>query len=138
MIPGITHCRDDVETGRGEEVAEERDVVEAEAQTGRSEIELGLVVRADQPEFPLHDLETGFSAKALELLRSHLGSLDAQKLFNLCGIFLEYSQVASVKAGRQEVHERNFGADTAPTDLLVASERHLPGRESEEHYSVGL
>lgn len=131
-------CRDDVETGGGEEVAEERDVVEAEAQTGRSEIELGLIVRADQPEFPLHDLETGFSAKALELLRSHLGALDAQQLINLCGIFLEYSQVASVKAGRQEVHERNFGADTAPTYLLMATERHLPGRESEEHDSVGF
>ena len=42
-------CRDDVEAGGGEEVAEERDVVEAEAQTGRAEMELGLVVRADQP-----------------------------------------------------------------------------------------
>ncbi len=84
-------CRDDVETGGGEEVAEERDVVEAEAQTGRPEIELGLIVRADQPEFPLHDLETGFSAKALELLRSHLGALDAQQLINLGWIFLEYS-----------------------------------------------
>ena len=47
-------------------------MVEAEAQTGRTEVELGLVVRTDQPEFPLYDLETGFSAKALELLRSHL------------------------------------------------------------------
>ena len=36
------------------------------------------------------------------------------------------------------MHKRNFGADTAPTDLLVASERHLPGRESEEHDSVRL
>ena len=66
-------------------------MVEAETQTGRSEIELGLIVRADQPEFPLHDLETDFSAKTLEFLRSHLGALDAQQLFNLCGIFLEYS-----------------------------------------------
>lgn len=42
-------CRDDVETGGGEEVAEERDVVEAETQTGRAKMELGLVVWADQP-----------------------------------------------------------------------------------------
>ena len=84
-------CRDDVETGGGEEVAEERDVVEAEAQTGRSEIELGLIVRADQPEFPLHDLETGFSAKALELFGGHFGALDAQQFCDPGGIFLEYS-----------------------------------------------
>lgn len=113
-------------------------MVEAEAQTGRTEVELGLVVRADQPQLALDNLETSILAQTLELLRSHLGSLYAQKLFNLCGIFLEYSQVASVKAGRQEVHERNFGADTAPTDLLVASERHLPGREAKEHDSVGF
>lgn len=84
-------CRDDVEAGGGEEVSEERDVVEAEAQAGRAEIELGLIVRTDQPEFPLHDLETGFSAKALELLRSHLRALDAQQLIDSGGIFLEYS-----------------------------------------------
>lgn len=131
-------CRDDVETGGGEEVAEERDVVEAEAQTGRSEMELGLVVGADQPQLAFNNLKTSLFAEALELFRSHLRALDAQQLINLGWIFLEYSQVASVKAGRQEVHKRNFGADTAPTDLLVASERHLPGRESEEHDSVRL
>ena len=42
-------CGDDVEAGGGEEVAEERDVIEAETQTGRAEMELGLVVWADQP-----------------------------------------------------------------------------------------
>ena len=36
------------------------------------------------------------------------------------------------------MHKRNFGTDTAPTYLLMATERHLPGREAEEHDSVGL
>lgn len=84
-------CRDDVEAGGGEVVAEVWDVVEAHTKAGGAEMELGLVVWADQPEFPLHDLETGFSAKTLEFLRSHLGALDAQQLINLGWIFLEYS-----------------------------------------------
>ena len=51
-------CRDDVEAGGGEEIAEERDVIEAETQTGRAEMELGLVVRADQPQLALNELKT--------------------------------------------------------------------------------
>ena len=42
-------CRDDVETGGGEEVAEVWDVVEAHTKAGGAEMELGLVVWADQP-----------------------------------------------------------------------------------------
>mgnify|MGYP006886357661 FL=1 len=34
------------------------------------------------------------------------------------------------------MHERNRGADSASANLLVASERHLPGREAEKYYSV--
>ena len=49
MVFQKSPCGDDVEAGGGEEVAEERDVIEAEKQTGRAEMELGLVVRADQP-----------------------------------------------------------------------------------------
>lgn len=51
-------CRDDVEAGGGEEVAEKRDVIEAETQTGRAEMELGLVVRGDQPQLALNELKT--------------------------------------------------------------------------------
>lgn len=65
-------CGDDVEAGGGEEVAEERDVIEAETQTGRTEVKLGLVVRTDQPQLALDDLETSLFAEPLKLLRSHL------------------------------------------------------------------
>ena len=84
-------CRDDVETGGGEEVAEERDVVEAEAQTGRSEMELGLVVGADQPQLAFNNLKTSLFAEALELFGGHFGALDAQQFCDPGGIFLEYS-----------------------------------------------
>ena len=36
------------------------------------------------------------------------------------------------------MHKRNFRAESATADLLMAAERHLPGREAEEHDSVGL
>lgn len=36
------------------------------------------------------------------------------------------------------MHKRDLGADTAPADLLVTAERHLPGRKAEEHDSVRL
>ena len=36
------------------------------------------------------------------------------------------------------MHKRDLGADTAPADLLMPSERHLPGRKAEEHDSVRL
>ena len=84
-------CRDDVETGGGEEVAEERDVVEAEAQTGRSEMELGLVVGADQPQLAFNNLKASLFAEALELFGGHFGALDAQQFCDPGGIFLEYS-----------------------------------------------
>lgn len=113
-------------------------MVEAEAQSGRAEMELGLVVWADQPQLALDNLKTSLFAETLELLRSHLGTLDAQQLIDFGRVFLEYFQIASVKTGRQEVCERDFGAEPAPTDLLVASERHLPGRKSEEHDCVWL
>lgn len=129
---------DDVEAGGGEKVAEERDVVEAEAKAGRAEMELGLVVRTYEPQFALYNSEACFFAETLKFLWSHLGALDAQQFINLGGIFLEYSQIASVKAGREKVHERDLGADFAFADLLVAAERHLPGREAEEHDSVGF
>lgn len=81
----------DVEAGGGEEVPEEWDVVEAEAQTGRVEVEFCLVVRADEPKFAFNDLKTSIFAQTLKLLRSHLGTLDAQQFTDLGGIFLEYS-----------------------------------------------
>ena len=84
-------CRDDVETGGGEEVAEERDVVEAETQTGRAEMELGLVVGADQPQLAFNNLKASLFAEALELFGGHFGALDAQQFCDRGGIFLEYS-----------------------------------------------
>ena len=113
-------------------------MVEAEAKSGRAEVELGLVVGADQPQLALDNLKTGFFAETLKLFGCHLGALYAQQFIDFGLVFLEYLQVASVKAGRQQVCERHFGAEPTPADLLVAAERHLPGRESEEHDSVGI
>lgn len=81
----------DVEARGREEVPEERDLVEAEAQAGRAEVEFCLVVRADEPKFALNDLKTSLFAQTLKLLRSHLGTLDAQQFIDFGGIFLEYS-----------------------------------------------
>ena len=82
---------DDVETGGGEEVAEERDVVEAHTKAGGAEMELGLVVGADQPQLAFNNLKASLFAEAFELFGGHFGALDAQQLINLGWIFLEYS-----------------------------------------------
>ena len=84
-------CRDDVETGGGEVVAEVWDVVEAHTKAGGAEMELGLVVGADQPQIAFNNLKASLFAEALELFGGHFGALDAQQLINLGWIFLEYS-----------------------------------------------
>lgn len=84
-------CRDDVETGGGEVVAEVWDVVEAHTKAGGAEMELGLVVGADQPQLAFNNLKTSLFAEALELFGGHFGALDAQQFCDPGGIFLEYS-----------------------------------------------
>lgn len=101
-------------------------------------MELGLVMRVDEPEHPVHYAEGALADGALELLNGAFAALYVQQLI-YCALFLtEQLEHASVHEYRQQMEPGQMREKLALAYLLVSAERHLPGREGHEHEAIGL
>ena len=89
----------------------------------------------DEPQRPPYDRVATIAAQSLEPLNRHSCPLDAQQFID-AGIAVAASpDNRGIKRIRQQVDEGKFRGK-APTNLLMAAERHLPGRKTEEDQSV--
>ena len=104
-------------------------------QTGEAagpEAELGLIMGVDQPQAAVDLLQAGAAQQTLEEFYRSSRPLDFQELGNSRGTLPAPLQNPAVQPGRQQVKIRKAGQPAVGTHLLVAAERHLPGREGDE------
>ena len=91
----------------------------------------------DEPQRPSRHRVATVAAQSLEMLNRHPRPLDAQQFID-AGIAVAASpDNRRVERVRQQVDEGKFRGKT-PTNLLMAAERHLPSRKTEENQSVLL
>lgn len=101
-------------------------------------MELGLVMRIDEPEHPVHHTERALADGALELLNGASAALYVQQ-FSYCALFLtEHPEHAPVHEYGQQMEPGQVRQESALAYLLMSAERHLPGREGHEHKAIGL
>lgn len=106
-------------------------------EAARREAELLLIVGIDEPErAPLQRVAT-VAAQPFEVLYRHSCPFDAQQFIDAVVAIAASPDNRLVERVRQQMDKGKFPCQTA-TNLLMAAERHLPRRETEENQSVGL
>ena len=107
-------------------------MVQAKAQTQRLETELYLVMGIDKPQPSVQDTAPFSLAYLFEGFRCHLRAAYAQQFIYLPLRFLEQTEQSPVKGKRQKVYPRKSMENLVAAYLLMPSERHEPGGESQE------
>lgn len=120
-----------------EEIAHPRQGCQRGAEAARAQAELGFVMRVDQPQAAVGHDKARPGCTALKRLDGAARGLDGHQLGLGGPALAEGPQKGAVESRRQQMDKRQVRQHRAAGYLLVAAERHLPGREGHKGHAPG-
>ena len=138
LLNTIIYLPQNIETTGAEKVSQIRNRRKGKLQFSRIQAELDLIVRIDEEQSPIAENQIRLAHKPFKCFNCDSSS-PYRHQFARAGItFSRQSDEAFVQNFGQKMDERKMRKNPVPTDLLMPSKRHMPGRKRDEDDSVPI